>query len=104
MGIIAGYIVGGFQRFQNVERFGLVVLVCLFGGIITALVIGIFVPPDSSSIILSIIAFTGGGMLGMVINWAPAPQKSKKLHIIYEPEDDDAFDREIEEALKSEYD
>jgi len=82
----------------------LILLVSLFGGIISAIVTGIFVTPDDFSVILAIIAFTAGSMLGMVFNWAPAPPKSKTHHIIYEPEDDDAFDREIEEALKSEYD
>jgi len=46
-----------------------------------------------------ILAFAGGYGLGMFLNWAPPINTKPKNHIIYEPDDDDDFDREIEEAL-----
>ena len=49
--------------------------------------------------IFIVLAFIGGYFLGLFFNWAPPADSGPKQHIIYEPDDDDAFDREIEEAL-----
>jgi hypothetical protein len=46
-----------------------------------------------------ILAYAGGYILGMALNWKSPPKSGPKSHIIYEPDDDDDFDREIEEAL-----
>ena len=53
--------------------------------------------------IFIILSYLGGYALGAVANWAPLPEKPAKRHIIYEPDDDDEFDREIEEAMGSDF-
>jgi hypothetical protein len=54
--------------------------------------------------IFIVLSYFGGYCIGALSNWAPTPEKPPKTHIIYEPDDDDeAFDREIEETLRGEH-
>ncbi len=45
-------------------------------------------------------AFGGGFIFGAGIHWDSPAQPKPKSHIIYESEDDDAFDREIEKVFE----
>ncbi|MHA1929198.1 MAG: hypothetical protein ACTSV2_11550 [Candidatus Thorarchaeota archaeon] len=62
------------------------------------------VPTTNIAYILAVLGSTGGTLMGMALHWSPARPKGSKHHIIYEPDDEEAFDREIEDALKGEYD
>ena len=48
--------------------------------------------------------FAGGVILGMILNWKPYLYEYTKQHIVYEIDDDEEFDRKIEEALKGKSD
>ena len=101
IGLLIGYIVGGMPSLRLVDRIGLGIILSGIGGLILSLVIGFFIPITSSiEVIFIILAFAVGYGLGLFLNWKPPIKSGPKSHIIYEPDDDDAFDREIEDALR----
>ncbi|MGY5871443.1 MAG: hypothetical protein RTV72_04280 [Candidatus Thorarchaeota archaeon] len=99
IGLLIGYIVGGMSSLRLIDRVGLGIMISGIGGLILSLVINFFIPIGSLEMIFIVLAFIGGYFLGLFFNWAPPADSGPKQHIIYEPDDDDAFDREIEEAL-----
>ncbi len=107
IGLILGYFLGGYESFRAIDRIGLGIISSIFAGVITTVVLMIFIPTVGTiEAIFIILSYFGGYALGAVSNWAPTPEKPRKSHIIYEPDDDDddkAFDREIEETLRGEH-
>ena len=112
IGLVFGYIIGGMMSLNFNYRIGLGIIISFFAGLITALVfisepINSFLPETLSvrtfEVIFIILSYLGGYALGAVSNWAPLPEKPVKSHIIFELDDDDEFDREIEDALGGEY-
>ena len=99
IGLIIGYLVGGQSSLRVIDRFGLGIMVSGIGGLILSLAMSFYIPLQSPEILFIVLAFAGGYTLGLFLNWAPPKNTKPKNHIIYEPDDDDAFDREIEEAL-----
>lgn len=102
IGLFLGYFIGGNESFRAIDRIGLGIISSIFGGVITTVVLMIFIPTIATlEAIFIILSYFGGYALGAVSNWAPEPEKAPKRHIVYEPDDDDdAFDREIEETLR----
>ena len=100
IGLMIGYLVGGMSSLRVVDRIGLGIVISGIGGLILSLVISLFIPITTTiEMIFIILAFAGGYGLGLFLNWKPPIKSGPKSHIIYEPDDDDAFDKEIEEAL-----
>ena len=99
LGLVIGYMIGGMTSLRLVDRIGLSVVISGVGGLILSLAINSFISITSLVTMFIILAFIGGNILGLALNWAPPVGSGPKSHIIYEPDDDDAFDREIEEAL-----
>lgn len=112
IGLLFGYFLGGMTSLNFNYRIGLGVIVSFFAGLITSLVfisdpINSFLPESVSvrtfEVIFIILSYFGGYALGAVANWAPLPEKPAKRHVIFELDDDDDFDREIEEAMGSDF-
>jgi hypothetical protein len=103
IGLGLGYFFGGFESFRAIDRIGLGIISSVFAGVITSVVIMIYIPLSTFEAIFIVLSYFGGYFLGAISNWAPSPEKPPKSHIIIEPEDDDAFDKEIEDALTGEY-
>ena len=112
LGLMLGYTLGGTDSLNFNYRIGLGLVVSFFSGLITALVfisepISRFLPDSVSvttfEVIFIILSYLGGYALGAVANWAPLPEKPAKRHIIFELDDDDEFDREIEEAMGDDF-
>jgi hypothetical protein len=106
IGLLFGHVLGGMTSLSATYRIGLGIIVSFFGGLIIALVYYtlntmslLLIPITTFEVILIILSYFGGYTLGAISNWAPLPEKPPKRHIIFEPEDDDEFDREIEEAM-----
>jgi hypothetical protein len=99
LGLVIGYVIGGMPSFRVLDRIFLGIVISGIGGLVLSLVINFFIPITSLEIFFIVLAFLGGYILGLFLNWTPPIKTETKQHIIYEPEDDDAFDREIEEAL-----
>jgi len=99
IGFVAGYAIGGMPRLKPLDRIILGVVIGAIGGLLGGLVLAEFVPPDSTSLLIAVFSSLAGCAFGEMVRWAPAPPKPPKRHIIYEPDEDDAFDREIEDAF-----
>ena len=105
IGLLLGYIFGGYESFRAIDRIGMGIISSIFAGVITTVILMIYVSLNTFEAIFIVLSYLGGYALGAASNWAPTPEKAPKSHIIYEPDDDDdeAFDREIEETLSGEY-
>jgi hypothetical protein len=110
LGLLFGYIFGGMSSLSFNYRIGLGFIVSLFGGFITGLLflwepLSTFLtfPVELSELIFIILSYFGGYVMGVVSNWAPLPDKPPKRHIIFELDDDNEFDREIEEAMGNDF-
>ena len=99
IGVIFGYVLGAMKSIETISR---AIMAILIGGIIGIIFVVSFtslIAATPIALMLAIIASIGGILLGMAWNWTPTVPKGRLHHIIYEPDDDDAFDREIDEAL-----
>ena len=103
IGMLLGYVIGGTDDFTMNYRIGLGIIVSFFAGMITGLLFYVQFSLSTFEVILIILSYFGGYALGAVANWAPLPEKPPKRHIIFEPDDDDDFDREIEEAMGGDF-
>ncbi|MFW9786216.1 MAG: hypothetical protein ACFFE2_16245 [Candidatus Thorarchaeota archaeon] len=111
MGLLFGYAIGGMSSLGFSYRAGLGVIISVFGGMITGLVALTlapttpFLPSEITSfdLLLLVMSFLGGYILGATANWAVLPDSEVKRHVIFEPDDDDEFDREIEEAMGGDF-
>ena len=105
IGLGLGYYFGGYESFRAIDRIGMGIISSIFAGVITAfLIMTYWIILTTFEVIFIVLSYFGGYVLGAVSNWAPTPEKPPKSHIVYEPDDDDeAFDREIEDALSGEY-
>jgi len=105
IGLGLGYFFGGYESFRAIDRIGMGIISSIFAGVITAfLIMDYWIPLTTFEVIFIVLSYFGGYVLGAVSNWAPTPEKPPKRHIIYVPDDDDeAFDKEIEDALSGEY-
>ena len=99
LGLVIGYSVGGMISLRLIDRIGLGIVISGVGGLILSLLISFFIPITSLVMMFVVLAFVAGYGLGLFFNWTPPVETGPKSHIIYEPDDDEAFDREIEEAL-----
>ena len=99
IGMAIGYAIAGQEDLAWKYRIGLGVVTGLFGGSITGLLLYNYLDNTTFEIFLIIISYFGGYILGAIANWAPLPEKPPERHVIFEPDDDDEFDRQIDEAL-----
>jgi hypothetical protein len=99
LGVMAGYFIGGIPSLRLIDRIALGIIISGAGGLILSFAIGSFLLIGPLEIIFVVLSFAGGYILGLFLNWKSPVETKRKQHIIYESEDDDAFDREIEEAL-----
>ena len=100
VGVGLGYIVGGMKSLKSSDRLLLGLASSTIGGLAIVLALTAFRPFSSSGVILSILAFGGGFIFGAGTHWDAPAEPKPKSHIIYEHEDDDEFDSEIEEVFE----
>lgn len=94
-----GYVLGGSSSLGMKDRVGLGLVVSILGGIILPLMVGTILTISTLTIFITIAAFIGGTALGMVTNWEAPVKRASKSHVIYDLDDDEEFDREIEDAM-----
>ncbi len=101
IGLFLGYFLGGMDSIVSSHRIIIGVVVNVIGGLILSLLISISIYMlGSLEIVFVVLSLFGGFGLGLFLNWKPYVDISRKNHIIYESEEDDEeFDRQIEEAL-----
>jgi len=99
VGLVIGYAIGGSSRLSILKRVGLATVVCLVGSLMMSALLYVFLPVTIQTVLFGIISFTGGYVFGTVSHWSPPEVPASKPHVIFEPEDDEEFDREIDKAL-----
>lgn len=101
IGLVAGFFLGGLDSINSIYRILFGVLVNIIGGLILSLLISYSIYPlNSLEFLFLVLSLFGGFILGLFLNWRPYLHTSRKSHIIYNPEEDDEeFDRQIEEVL-----
>ncbi|MCF2137362.1 MAG: hypothetical protein K9W43_09025 [Candidatus Thorarchaeota archaeon] len=99
LGLGAGYVLGKQSDFSGKSRVALSIVIGFIGGLMVALFTSVLREGDPSLYLLSTLSMLGGIFFGLVVGWIPTPHRYVH-HIIYEDDDDEAFDREIEAALR----
>ncbi len=110
IGLLFGYVFGGMDSLSFNYRIGLGIIISFFAGLITGILFYseplrsyLLFEVGTFEVILIILSYLGGYAIGAIANWAPLPEKPPKRHVIFELDDDDEFDKEIEETIGSEF-
>ncbi len=99
VGLIIGYAIGGSSHLSIRERLGFAVVIYPLGGLTLSVLMSVWLPVTTQSVLFGIISFSGGYAFGTIYQWSPPEKPSSKPHVIFEPEDDEEFDHEIDQAL-----
>lgn len=99
LGIATGYLTGKQSQLSASNRVGMGLAISIIAGLIVALIVSEYREATSISYLLSIVSFIAGTLFGLAIGWIPSPHRYTH-HIVYDGDEDEEFDREIEEALK----
>lgn len=102
IGLGVGYTLGGMTEFSHVFKMTAIPIMSIIGGYLLAASFALSLSVEWNLVILSILSFLGGGILGMVVNWKTTAEEPLKRAISFTPEDDEDFDREIKEVLGDE--
>ncbi len=100
LGTIFGFGIGEMKNLRTADRIVLAIIVSSLFGIILALLFNYALPISYFSVFLGTISFLGGLIFGLAYNWPEASESAQRSHIVYEPDDDEDFEREIEEAFR----
>jgi hypothetical protein len=100
LGIMFGYLIGELTSLRLIVRVGFSLIASILCGVILSLLLNSFVPISVLEVLLSSISVLGGIIVGLGYNWTPPPELGRRSHIIYEPYDDEDFEREMEESLR----
>jgi hypothetical protein len=99
-----GRFLGGQKKLRASDRIGLGIVIGILGGLILYLLIANLGIVETTSVfpVLNVLFMLGSTIFGASTNWKRPAQKKLKSHIIFDLDDDDdeQFDREIEEAFK----
>jgi hypothetical protein len=109
IGFIIGYLLGGRKGLRPRDRVLVALAFGVIGGLISSMLLstlavqlGIVLTQTDAPGLLGILAFTGGLFLGMALNWTQLEKAQvRKARIVFDPDDDDEFDRQIEQAFST---
>jgi hypothetical protein len=101
IGTFIGWILGSRERMIYLYRALLGAIISIGGGYLFSFLIEylVSIPTTTNLIILSIMSFAGGVILGALLNWKPLLSLKEGSHVIYELDNDEDFEREIEESF-----
>ena len=100
IGTFFGYILGSKAKLAFPYRVILAVIISIGGGYLLAqFALDLLIPVSFNFILLSIMGFAGGVILGMLLNWKPYLHVHISEHVIYELDDDDDFEKELDDAI-----
>ena len=103
LGILFGYFIGEMRGLRMMDRVALSLIACVIGGIVVSFLLNYLMQITTLTTLLSSISVLGGIILGLAYNWMPPEESARRSHIIFEPYDDEDFEREIEESLRGKY-
>jgi hypothetical protein len=100
VGVFFGYILGNKEKIPYLYRGLLSAIISVGGGYLLAqYALDYFIPMTSNYMILTIMGFAGGVILGMILNWKPYLYQYTKQHVIFELDEDEDFDKALDDAL-----
>ncbi len=95
-----GYLIGGRSSLKPVDRVLLGSIMGLIAGFVITIILGPMFPIGDTMMLISVIACVVGALFGESMSWAPMPPKPPKRHVYFELDDEDDFDKEIEDSLR----
>ena len=103
IGTIFGWILGSREHMIYFYRALLGAIISIVGGFLFSFVVVYSVSIESTTnlLLLSIMSFAGGIILGAILNWKPLLSLKESSHVIYELDDDEEFERQIEDSFHS---
>jgi len=101
-GLVIGYAIGGSWRLSLRERVFFGVAICFLGGLMLSFLMYALMPVTTQTVLFGMISFAGGYAFATMYHWSPPEHPAPKRHVVFEPEDDEEFDREIDKALRHE--
>ncbi|RDE12784.1 MAG: hypothetical protein C4K49_09540 [Candidatus Thorarchaeota archaeon] len=101
IGLLAGYSFGGHKSLTRAERLGFGLVICVLSGLVMTFLLAPFAPVAMPNVLVQVLSFSFGYVFGAFNNWAPIESRAPKRHVVFEPEDDDEFDKEVDKALGS---
>lgn len=101
VGLLAGYSFGGHKSLTRAERIGFGFVICVLSGLVMTFLLAPFAPVSMPNVLIQVLSFSAGYVFGALNNWAPIESRAPKRHVVFEPEDDEEFDREVDKALGS---
>lgn len=100
IGLGSGYVLAGQSQLSNRDRAAILLASGVMGGLIIGMLLVGFSPLSGSYYFaLQIMSCTGGIAVGAASNWVPTKKAPKTSYVTFNPDDDEEFDRQIEEAL-----
>lgn len=100
LGMGCGYAIGALKDTRRWERIALGGLVSIIGGFLVSLIFGSYVMMHIPPIPLQIASFTVGTIVGGAWHWQTPIRQRSSTHIIFKPDDDEEFDRKIDEVFR----
>jgi hypothetical protein len=101
-GLLIGYAIGGSWRLSLRERVCFGVTICFLGGLMLSFLMSAFMPVTTQTVLFGMISFAGGYAFATIYHWSPLKHAAPERHVVFEPEDDEEFDREIDKAFHHE--
>ena len=100
VGVFFGYILGNKEKLPYLYRGLLCAIISVGGGYLLAQYgLNYLLPVTFNFVVLSIMGFAGGVILGMLLNWKPYLYQHSTHHVLYEIDDDEDFEKEIDDAI-----
>ncbi|TFG10693.1 hypothetical protein EU538_01180 [Candidatus Thorarchaeota archaeon] len=100
IGMGSGYVIAGQIQLSVRNRVAIIISVGFMGGLIIGMILVAFTSVSGTYyFFLQILSCTGGTIVGAASNWAPVREPSSTHYVTFDPDDDDEFDRQIEEAM-----
>lgn len=99
LGVLFGYFVGEMTRLSMTNRAILSIVLSIIGGTFISFLLSSILTISLLTIFLSITAALGGIILGIWYNWTPPSKTIAASHIIYEYDEEEEFEREVDRAL-----
>lgn len=100
VGLGSGYVIAGQAQLGVRSRVAMIVSFGLIGGLILGLFLVAFTTVTGTYFFgLQILSCIGGTIVGAASNWIPAGESRSTSYVFFDPDDDEEFDRQIDEAL-----
>ncbi len=100
VGLGSGYVIGGQGQLSVRDRLAIISSFGFIGGLIMGMFLVAFSTVTGTYFFgLQILSCIGGTVVGAASNWVPVGESGLTSYVVFDPDDDEEFDRQIDEAL-----